>query len=88
MSEEIKGVDTIQGLAGEPPKNIYIEKAILETGTRYMQILNAKYMAFVPYCYKCKEPLNWIVPPDEDIVFRCPRCDRTWTLVKELKETK
>ena len=82
MSEEIAGVDTIRGLVGSPPKEIEVEHVVIETGTRLMQVWNAKFLAFLPYCFMCKEPLNWYNPPTEEgYIFRCPKCNRRWKVI-------
>jgi len=75
---EIKGIDTIRGLAGSPPVEIEVEPKLLKEGTLLMRDWNSKFLAFLPYCYSCKEPLNWYSPPEGEYVFRCPKCDRKW----------
>ena len=79
---EIVGIDTIYGLTGSPPKEIEIEKSLIKEGTSLMREWNAKFLAFVPYCYSCKEPLNWYNPlTEEGYIFRCPKCNRKWKVV-------
>ena len=79
---EIMGIDTIGGLVSSPPHEIEIEQKIIEKGTSLMRQWNTKFLAFLPYCYSCKEPLNWYSPPEEGYIFHCPKCDRKWKVVK------
>jgi len=81
MSETM-GIDTIGGLVSSPPHEIEIEKKIIEKGTSLMRQWNTKFLAFIPYCYSCKEPLNWYNPTEEGHIFHCPKCDRKWKVVK------
>jgi len=79
MSEEIVGIDTIRGLAGSPPREIEVEKSLIVKGTSLMREWNSKFLAFLPYCFLCKEVLNWYNPlTEEGYIFRCPKCDRKW----------
>ena len=83
MSEEIKGVDTILGLAGSPSKVIEIERKLISQADSLMNKWNHAFLAFLPYCYVCHEPLNWYTPPTEEgHVFHCPKCDRKWKVKK------
>ena len=79
---EIVGVDTIRGLVGSPPKEIEIDQELIKRGTKLMREWNPKFLAFIPYCFLCKEPLNWYSPPTEEgFIFRCPKCGRKWKVV-------
>lgn len=76
---EIPGIDTIRGLVGEPPSSIFVNRKVMETQQKLMQVWNSAYIAIIPYCYKCKEPLVWHSPPGEDnILFHCPKCKKIW----------
>lgn len=79
-SERIPGVDTIRGLVGIPPTINIIPFRAVEAGTRLQQVWNAAYIAFIPYCFKCKVPLDWHLPPDGNKIFTCPNCNRQWVL--------
>lgn len=76
---EITGIDTIHGLVGEPPREIIISKKVVESGTSLMRVWNSLFLAFLPYCFKCKAPLNWYSPPT-DYIFHCPSCGRKWRI--------
>ena len=75
----IKGIDTIAGLVGNPPDTIQIPKKILVKGTKLLEEWNSYYLAFIPYCFKCKDPLDW-AQNQEGVVFICPKCNRKWVL--------
>ena len=84
MSKEVKGVDTILGLVGEPPLNISIEEKVISICRSLLRALNERHLAFIPYCFKCREPVNWMIPvADDGVMFKCPKCGRTWTILKE-----
>ena len=72
------GLETIRGLVGEPPKTIKIIRKLMHTQQLLMQGWNALHIAIIPYCYKCKEPLTWHNPPDNEVLFNCPKCGREW----------
>jgi len=78
MNKPTKGIDTIQGLVGLPPKVIAISKDMVSVGAKLKQIWNTKYIAFIPYCFKCVEPLDWYIPFDGETIFSCPKCGRRW----------
>lgn len=89
---EIKGIDTMSGLAGQPPDRIELDYNSVKAGEKLRQIWNSKYMGLLPYCFSCKEPVNWITPliPDiegvtlpPDLLFRCPKCKRVWVKDEE-----
>ncbi len=84
MSDEVKGVDTILGLVGEPPQNIQIGEKVIAVCRSLIRVLNEHYLAFLPYCFKCREPVNWMIPATEEgVMFKCPTCGRTWIISKE-----
>jgi len=74
----IPGVDTIEGLVGNPPMKVELPKKTVETLDAVRAELNALYIAVIPYCFKCKEPLAWHVPLDDKLLFHCPICGREW----------
>lgn len=75
----ILGIDTIQGLVGSPPKKIALSYNIVKAAEKVRQAWNVRYMAFLPYCFACKEPLVWHSPPGKDnVLFHCPKCMRKW----------
>lgn len=78
-SEEVRGIDTITGLVGEPPGIIEVPYRTVKEETILQQSWNSCHIAIIPYCYKCKEPLIWLSPPKEDrSIFKCPKCERCW----------
>jgi len=79
-SERIPGLDTIQGLAGTPPLINIIPYKTMKSAVAIQQDWNATFIAFIPYCFKCKVPLDWHTPPDNGKVFTCPNCNRQWML--------
>ena len=82
--KEIAGVDTILGLVGSPPDVIGVSYETIRLAEKMKEVWNARYLAFLPYCFVCKEPLVWHSPPGEDhILFHCPKCGRKWVVVKE-----
>ena len=77
---EIQGIDTIRGLVGNPPKRISVSYDTIKVAEGLRQVWNSKYMAFLPYCFPCKEPLVWHNPPGRDnVLFHCSKCRRKWT---------
>lgn len=77
--EEISGIDTILGLVGIPPKEISVGYETVKVAEKLKQVWNSKYLAFIPYCFVCKEPLVWHSPPGKDnVLFHCPKCQRKW----------
>jgi len=74
-----KGIDTIEGLAGNPPEVIQIPRKIIKNGSLLLKEWNQYYLAFIPYCFRCKEPLDW-AQGDEKVVFICPKCGRKWVI--------
>ncbi len=78
---DIAGVDTIQGLVGEPPRKIRISKDIIRTAEKVRGVWNRNHLAFIPYCFKCRVAVNWVQPPEDGVIFRCPNCKREWEVV-------
>jgi len=76
--ELIHGIETIRNLVGEPPQQIPIDRETMTEQQVLMPDWNHMYIAIIPYCFKCKEPLTWHTPPEDDILFDCPRCHRIW----------
>ena len=74
----IKGEDTMQGLVGEPPKKIILPYNLVTAEDLLRPKWNGHFIAIVPYCFKCKVPLNWHTPPDGNALFDCPKCKRKW----------
>ena len=78
-----KGIDTIMGLVGVPPNEIKISRDVLLAGTRLLKYWNSCFLAFIPYCYMCKSPVDW-VQGDKSTAFICPMCNRKWVLDEEV----
>lgn len=76
---KIKGIDTITGLVGDPPIEIPISRKTINKGTALLREWNDCFLAFLPYCFKCKEPVDW-AQEQEGVVFICPKCNRKWVL--------
>lgn len=75
----VPGVETIQGLVGQPPPEIPVEKGVRADQQRLLIRWNKVFIAIIPYCFKCKVPLVWHMPPGEDNeIFTCPTCGRVW----------
>jgi len=83
---EIPGLDTIMGLVGDPPMEIKVSYDTIKIAEGLRQVWNKSHIAFIPYCMKCKEPLVWISPPANGVLFKCPKCDRKW--IKDKKWIK
>ncbi len=78
---QILGLETIQGLAGEPPTITEVSRKTMELQDSLRQVWNVAYIAIIPHCFKCHEALTWHCPPDgenNDTVFHCPKCKRIW----------
>lgn len=88
MSERIPGVDAIKGLVGPPPMVNVIPYKAMEIGESLRQIWNTNYIAFIPYCFKCKVPLDWHSPPDGNKIFTCPNCNREWVIGEKNDKAK
>lgn len=80
--EFVPGIETIRGLSGSPPMSIPITHDVLVELQYAMSDLNPSFIAVIPYCFKCHEPLIWIRcsdPKQEARLFRCGKCGRVWT---------
>lgn len=76
---EIAGIDTFWGLDTEVPMRIPISLKAVKAAEGTKQVLNSVSLAFLPYCFVCKEPLIWHISPGEDnVLFHCPSCHREW----------
>lgn len=87
---EVPGIDTIQGLVGSPPQVIELSYLTVKAAEKLRQVWNTKFLAFIPYCFSCKEPLVWhinrsgintsgeYVKGEDSVIFHCPKCGRKW----------
>lgn len=74
---KVNGINTIMGLTGEPPAIIEIPKDMMVEAQSLLQWWNEYYMAFIPYCYKCRLPLTWYIDEGQN-AFECENCGRIW----------
>lgn len=88
QASEIPGLETIRGLVGEPPKVIPVNRETLVKQQHLIQEWNPVFIAAIPFCYKCKEPLVWHSPPVDEVLFHCPNCGRKWVKAEDWKEEK
>jgi hypothetical protein len=79
---QVKGIDTIVDLVGEPPPEIPVDRGLVKKQTILSWEWNTKYIAMVPYCYRDREPLVWSIPPDGKKIFTCGKCGRVWVVEK------
>lgn len=86
MSDEINGVDTIGGLRTPPPQEIGLSFDLIYTQELLRSNWNTCYVAVLPYCFNCKEPLVWHTKPTDGILFHCPKCNRKWKQDKNWKK--
>ena len=85
----VPGVETIQGLTGEPPPEIPIDHKVMAQQQILLKEWNNLYIAIIPYCFKCKVPLVWHIPHTKDNeVFVCPSCGRVWVVKEQNDKTK
>jgi len=83
QEQQVNGVDTIQGLSGGAmPKEIEVPFYNMYTQTVLQQGWNSRYIAVIPYCINCKEPLIWHTNPNQ-ILFSCPKCGAKWIKEKD-----
>jgi len=74
---EIPGIDTISKvIAQTPPKTVDIGAITMKTLQEAQSIALRKWMAIIPYCVVCKEPLIWV--RNSKLLFKCPKCDMKW----------
>lgn len=86
---EVLGIDTILGLVGKPPKVTELSYNSVEIAESLRQVWNTKFIAFLPYCFSCKEPLVWHTAPHEnDTIFHCSKCNRRWVRDEKWKNKK
>jgi len=85
MSEKVRGLDTISSLKFSPPHEIPIPFNLEYKQTVLQQGWNACYIAIIPYCMACKEPLVWHKLPNK-VLFHCPKCQREWVKGDDWKE--
>jgi len=72
----VKGLDTFRGRK-ELPSELALSREWMEKWRDTKNMLNEKGIALIPYCFKCRIPLNWIYD-DESILFICPECGAEW----------
>lgn len=75
---EVPGLETIVGLAGNPPMRIEIPYKLEKKQHAMVSEWNDVSLAMIPYCYKCREPLVWHIYPQGKVLFHCPNCGRQW----------
>lgn len=75
---EVPGIETIMGLAGEPPQVIEIPYKLEKKQSLMVTEWNPIFIAVILYCYKCKEILIWHTYPQGKILYHCPKCGRQW----------
>ena len=75
---EVPGVETILGLAGQPPQEIEVPFKLQKKQSLMISEWNPVFIAIIPYCYPCKEPLVWHIHPQGKILYHCPKCGRQW----------
>ena len=85
---ETPGLDTIIGLVGQPPKTISVPYKIMRTEELLRQGWNGLYIAIIPYCFKCREPLVWHNSSNGKVLFHCPKCKRKWLKDKNWENEK
>jgi len=74
---EIPGVDTINNYIGQtPPKTVDIGAVAMKALQQAQTIGLHKWMAIIPYCVVCKEPLIWV--RNSKLLFKCPKCGMEW----------
>lgn len=86
---EIPGVDTINGnIVQKPPKTVNVGAMAMKALQQAQTIALRKWIAIIPYCVVCKEPLIWV--RNSNLVFKCPKCGMRWekdgNWNKDLKE--
>lgn len=84
--EQIPGIDTIQQLQFQPPYEIPVPFKLEYKQHTLQQGWNACYVAIIPFCMACKEPLVWHHHPEGEVLFHCPKCRREWVKGDDWKE--
>ena len=74
----VSGIDSMLGLVGEPPKEIELSYALVATLQRAISLCNPHHLGIVPYCFKCRTPVDWFSPFENSVIFICPVCKRQW----------
>lgn len=74
--ERMPGLDTLQSNNITLPEEIHVTFALMSTAETLKQVLNAKGMGFIPYCLRCRVPLDWI--RSSEVLFECPTCHTKW----------
>ncbi len=85
---EVAGVDTILGLVGEPPKTIEVPYNLMYDTELTRPEWNKVYLALIPYCFKCKEPLVWHRDEASRTLLHCPKCKRRWVKSKNWRRDR
>lgn len=85
MADTIKGLDTIMECVGPWPKQMQIDARSLYDAQLLKDRWNDNHIAFLPFCMKCKQPLNWIREDPSDI-FQCSQCGTKWVKSDSWKE--
>lgn len=91
---EFSGIKTI-GFVDKNyfPSRIEISMDLVLFGQIALTKWNVCGLSLIPYCTTCREVVNWLWPPEGDVLFRCPTCKREWIkdsdwLITEEKKTK
>jgi len=88
---ETPGPETIT--QGAPPMNkrrIGLARGLMRKQTRLSTEWNLDWIAMLPYCISCREPLIWHTFPagDEAVLFHCPKCKREWVKGSDWEKDK
>jgi len=83
---EINGVDTILGVDYEPAQEFFLPFKLVYNEEANRAGWNNVCIAIIPYCIKCREPLVWHSPPEDNKLFHCPKCERVW--IKDTEWTR
>ena len=74
---EVKSsLETLVGKT-KPPEEIHLTFKLLSTMQAMQDVLNSKWIGFIPYCVYCKIPLNYIYKNGATL-FQCPKCNTRW----------
>ena len=90
---EVPGVNTISPVPDNYfPRRVEISSNMVLFGQIALTKWNIFGISLLPYCTVCKEPVNWLWPPEGDVLFRCPKCGREWVkdtewLISDEKKT-
>ena len=75
---EVPGLETIQGFAGNPPLKIEVPFKLEKKQYGMVPEWNSVFIAIIPFCFKCREPLVWHTYPQGKTLYHCPKCGRQW----------